>query len=102
MKILRSKRCGSVGREGFGNTVEDAADGFKHVGVGKHLRSHIDESNVYREIVREKMPVEAVGLTDTAAHLHAVNGMTDFLLGDSDKKLGTARRTTVTFGGSVG
>lgn len=73
-----------MGLEGVGDAGEDADDGFFDVGVGGEGGGDVDEGDVEGEVGGNEVAVEAVGLAHAAAHLHAVDGMAQFLLGYGD------------------
>lgn len=67
---------------------EDTDDGAVDGGVVRQLLGDVDKGYVDGDVAREEGAVEAVGLADAAAHLHAVDGMAHLLLGYRDEKLG--------------
>lgn len=81
-------------REGGGDAGEDARHGFVDLGIREQFCRYIDKGDINGKVSWHEVPVQAIGLTDAPAHLHAVDSMAKFLFRNCNQKLRAAGGTT--------
>lgn len=81
-------------REGGGDAGEDARHGFVDLGIREQFCRYVDKGDINGKVSWHEVPVQAIGLTDTPTHLHAVDSMAKFLFRNCNQKLRAAGGTT--------